>query len=184
MVATGATSANFTVTSHTVATITAASISGTLNGATQSAVLTVTPHPGVMSLRLNPTGVVGGSANSIGTVTLNAPAVGTAAQRTVTLASSNTAAATVPASVVVSGGNYSDLYSDVSRGDYDGQSSDYGHVEWIDHGDTGRESIAGRRCYSESDQCGRRVSELDGDSDAECSGGRHCSSKNGDIGKR
>jgi len=103
-VAVGATSANFTVTSHAVATTTTANISATLNGGTGSAVLTVTPLPGVASLTLNPASVPGGATNSIGTVTLNAPAVGTAAQRTVTLSSGNTAAATVPASVTVAVG--------------------------------------------------------------------------------
>ena len=100
-VAIGATSANFTITSLTVASTTTANISATLNGGTQSASLTVTPGPGVASVTLNPTSVPGGITNSIGTVTLNAPAVGTAAQRRVTLSSDNTAAATVPATVTV-----------------------------------------------------------------------------------
>ena len=104
VVAAGATSANFTVTSQAVSTTSTANISATLNGGGQSAPLTVLPHPGVASLSLNPASVVGGSSNSIATVTLNAPAVGTAAQRTVTLASDTTAAATVPASVVVAVG--------------------------------------------------------------------------------
>jgi hypothetical protein len=103
-VAAGSTSANFTVTSLTVAATTTANISATLNGGTQSAALTVTPRAGVASLALKPTNVPGGSANSTATVTLNAPAAGTAAQRTVTLSSSNAAAATVPASVIVVAG--------------------------------------------------------------------------------
>ena len=103
-VATGATSANFTVTSHVVESTTTANIAAALNGGAQSAVLTVTPLPQVASLTLNPTSVPGGATISIGRVTLNAPAVGTAAQRTVTLTSDNTAVATVPATVTVATG--------------------------------------------------------------------------------
>jgi List-Bact-rpt repeat protein/centrosomal CEP192-like protein/NHL repeat-containing protein/beta-propeller repeat-containing protein len=104
VVAAGATSANFTVTSLTVTATSTANISATLNGATEGAALSVTPPPGIASLMLNPTSVIGGSANSIATVTLNAPAAGTVAQRTVTLSSDTPTAATVPASVVVAAG--------------------------------------------------------------------------------
>jgi Concanavalin A-like lectin/glucanases superfamily/FG-GAP-like repeat/Putative Ig domain/Abnormal spindle-like microcephaly-assoc'd, ASPM-SPD-2-Hydin/Protein of unknown function (DUF1573) len=101
-VAAGATTATFTVTSHPVSAVTNAVITATLNG---SATATLTVNPLVVtSVTLNPASVPGGAANSIGTVTLNAPAVGTAAQRTVTLSSSNTAAATVPATVTVAAG--------------------------------------------------------------------------------
>jgi hypothetical protein len=103
-VAIGATSANFKVTSLTVATTSTANISVTFNGASQAAALTVTPLPRIVSLALNPTSVPGGITNSIGTVTLDAPAVGTAAQRAVTLSSDNPAAATVPATVTVASG--------------------------------------------------------------------------------
>jgi hypothetical protein len=102
--ASGATTRTFTVTSHAVAAPATANISATLNGSTQSVTLTVTPVPAAQSLTLNPTSVKGGSANSIATVTLTYPAAGTAAQRTVTLTSSDTTSATVPASVTVSSG--------------------------------------------------------------------------------
>jgi hypothetical protein len=103
-VAAGATSANVTVTSQAVASTTTATITASLNGGSQNAVLTVTPLPQLVSVTLNPTNVPGGVTNSVGRVTLNAPAVGTAAQRTVTLSSDNTAAATVPATVTVATG--------------------------------------------------------------------------------
>ena len=93
------TSATFTVTSQTVASSATAVITATLNGSAQ-ATLTVNPAATALTfLTLNPTSVVGGSANSTGTVTLNGfpPSAGTA----VTLSSSNPSAAKVPASVTV-----------------------------------------------------------------------------------
>jgi hypothetical protein len=93
------TSATFTVTSQTVASTATSVITATLNGSAQ-ATLTVNPAATALaSLTLNPTSVVGGSANSTGTVTLNGfpPSAGTV----VTLSSSNSSAATVPASVMV-----------------------------------------------------------------------------------
>jgi hypothetical protein len=100
----GATSATFTVTSKAVTATSSATISATFGGATQSAVLTVSPAPAgpaVSTLSLSPTSVTGGGS-STATVTLSgaAPAGGAA----VTLSSSNTAAATVPASVTVPAG--------------------------------------------------------------------------------
>jgi Domain of unknown function (DUF4082)/Bacterial Ig domain len=92
----GATTASFTVTTSAVATNTPITISATL-GTTQSATFTVT-SVALASLTLNPTSVSGG-VNSTGTVTLNAPAPTGGA--VVTLSSSNTAAAQVPASVTV-----------------------------------------------------------------------------------
>ncbi len=92
----GATSANFTVYTNSVTT----STSVTIFAANYSVVLNVSP-PGLSSLSLNPTSVTGGTA-STGTVTLSgsAPAGG----GTVALSSSNSAVATVPASVTVPAG--------------------------------------------------------------------------------
>jgi hypothetical protein len=63
--------------------------------------------PTVAALPVNPTSVPGGSTNSIGTLTLNAPTVANAAQRTVTLSSGDTGAsgatsATITAKVTAS----------------------------------------------------------------------------------
>jgi hypothetical protein len=102
-VSSGATTATFTVTSKAVAAAATATIAASMNGGTQSAILTVTPPPQVTGITLNPASVVGGSANSTATVTLSAPASGSSSQRTVALSSSNTAA-TVPSSVTVASG--------------------------------------------------------------------------------
>ena len=93
----GSTSVTFSVNTTAVATATPVSISGSYSGSTQSGSLTVSPQS-VSSLTLAPVSVVG-STNSMGTVTLGAPAP--AAGAVVTLFSSNTAAAQVPASVTV-----------------------------------------------------------------------------------
>jgi hypothetical protein len=103
-VATGATTATFTVTSRPVASTTTTTVTATLGAQTKTVVVTVTPAPQVSGLTLTPASVVGGSANATATVTLSGPAAGTTAQRTVTLTSSNAAAATVPASVTVAAG--------------------------------------------------------------------------------
>ena len=93
----GATSVNFTVSTSSVT----ASNWVTIWAANYSAVLTVTPPTTLSLLSLNPTSVIGGSS-STGTVTLSGSApVGGA---TVVLSSSNTAIATVPASVTVPAG--------------------------------------------------------------------------------
>src|SRR2546427_11249429 len=69
-----ATSATFTVSTSPVSTTTSVTISGSYNGTTLSASLTVTPAPPTLSsLSLSPTSVTGGSS-STGTVTLSAPA--------------------------------------------------------------------------------------------------------------
>jgi LmbE family N-acetylglucosaminyl deacetylase len=95
-VAANATTATFTITTSPVATNTSLNISATY-GSTQSASFTVTA-PGPSSVTVNPASVLGGSS-STGTVTLNGPAP--AGGAVVTLSSSNTAAAQVPASVTV-----------------------------------------------------------------------------------
>jgi Putative Ig domain len=65
---------------------------------TTNLTLTISATPTVASVTLNPTSVLGGNSSQ-GTVTLSGPALSGGA--TVTLTSSNTAAAQVPASVVV-----------------------------------------------------------------------------------
>lgn len=99
-IAANAASATFTVTSHTVLSTTALTISAIYNG-TASAALTVTPLQ-IKSVSLSPGSVVGGSTNSTATITLNGPAPYGGA--TIALASDNTAAASIPASVVVGAG--------------------------------------------------------------------------------
>ncbi|HEY4818061.1 MAG TPA: hypothetical protein VIH67_11570 [Candidatus Acidoferrum sp.] len=105
MVAPGATSATFAVSTSAVASSTTVVISGTYSGATKTASLTVTPAPPpsstLTSLTLNPSSVVGGAQFSTGTVTLSGPAPAGGAQ--VTLSSSN-GAASIPSSVTVPAG--------------------------------------------------------------------------------
>jgi hypothetical protein len=104
-VATGATSATFTISTSAVAASTAVTISATYGGVSRTALLTVQlvppPAPTLTSLTLNPTSVVGGLQSSKGTVTLSAPAPAGGAQ--VTLSSSN-GAASVPSSVFIPAG--------------------------------------------------------------------------------
>ena len=78
-------------------------ISASLNGSTAQTTLRVDPF-GVKRVNLNPPGIVGGNTGTLNTVTLNesAPAGGIH----VTLASSNTSLATVPATVFVPGGSF------------------------------------------------------------------------------
>jgi hypothetical protein len=97
-IASGATSATFTVTTSSVTTSTSSTISATYNGFTETAALTVATAAVVSSVTLNPSAVVGGNSSQ-GTVTLSAAAPASGA--TVTLTSSNPAAATVPTSVTV-----------------------------------------------------------------------------------
>jgi len=101
-IAPGATSATFTVKTVPVKTQLAVAISATVNGASQSANLTIDP-PAVKSVTLNPTAVIGGKT-ATGTVTLEstAPSGGV----TVSLSSGN-AAATLPSTVTVPSGSAS-----------------------------------------------------------------------------
>jgi hypothetical protein len=97
----GAFSTTFTVSTAPVSTSTPVTISGGHGGATRSATLTVSPPAAPASLSavsVNPASVTGGTSSQ-GTVTLTsaAPTGGLV----VSLSSSNTAAATVPASVSV-----------------------------------------------------------------------------------
>src|SRR2546421_3242054 len=102
-VAGGASSATFTVSTSSVTTSTSVNISASYAGVTKTTSLTVQPQalPTLSSLTLNPTSVTGGAQSSTGTVTLRGPPPRGGAE---VLLSSNTAAATVPASVTVAAG--------------------------------------------------------------------------------
>src|SRR5579884_3917203 len=92
----GSSSGSFTIATTPVATTTSATITASYNGIKKTAKLTV-KAPEMSSVKLNPTTVTGGQS-STGTATLTGP-VASGASVTVTLTSSNTAIATVPASV-------------------------------------------------------------------------------------
>jgi hypothetical protein len=117
-VAAGATSAAFTVTTASVATSTSVTISGSFGGVIRTATLTVSPvapPPSAVtlsSLALSPTAVTGGGSSQ-GTVVLTgaAPSGGVV----VALSSSNTAVATVPASVSVVAGATSATFTVTAR---------------------------------------------------------------------
>ena len=98
-VAANATTATFTVATNTVSTNTLVTISATY-GSTQNTIVTVNA-PVVSSVAVSPASVQGG-ASALGTVSLSGPAP--TGGSLVTLASSNTAAAQVPASVTVAAG--------------------------------------------------------------------------------
>ena len=108
----GSTSTTFAVTTSSVVTTTTVSITATYGGSA-NATLTVNPAISVSSVSLSPTSVVGGN-NSTGTVRLNvaAPTGGVS----VSLTSSNTAAARVPASVTVSAGSTSATFTVTTLG--------------------------------------------------------------------
>ena len=107
----GITSATFTVVTLAVTASASVTISASYAGVTQTAPLTVTPQSAtatLASLRLNPTSVNGGSP-STGTVALSAPAL--SGGTLVTLSSSNTSVATVPASVTIPAGSTSAVFT-------------------------------------------------------------------------
>jgi hypothetical protein len=110
----GASSATFTVTTVAVSVATTVTITGAAGGVTRSATLTVNPTaPAALSgLSINPTSVRGG-VSATGTVTLTraAPAGGFA----VSLSSSNTGVATVPASVTLPAGATSANFTITTR---------------------------------------------------------------------
>jgi len=105
-IASGATSATFTVTTVGESSTVNATISATLSGTTKSAGLAITPAA-LSKLTIAPSSVGGGNS-ATGTVTLNglAPTAGV----TVTLSSSSTSA-TVPASVLISSGSSSATFA-------------------------------------------------------------------------
>ncbi len=109
-VPTGATGANFSITTAVVTSPNTGTLSATYSGVTKTTTLTVNPVPAAVlsSLTLSPTAVVGGSP-STGTITLNAAAP--AGGATVALSSSNTGVAKVPASVVVPAGSTSATFT-------------------------------------------------------------------------
>jgi hypothetical protein len=110
-VAAGAASATFTIRTSPVSANTSVTITGTY-GLTRTTTLAVNA-PTLSSIARNPTSVVGGN-NSTGTVTLNgaAPAGGAV----VTLSSSNTSAAQVPASVTIPAGSTSATFTITTSG--------------------------------------------------------------------
>jgi hypothetical protein len=100
----GAVSATFSITVNTVTSTSTVAISGVYSGVTKSANLTVNPPAATVSLlsiTLSPTTIVGGK-NSTGTAKLTAAAP--AGGALVSLSSSNTAIAAVPASVAIPAG--------------------------------------------------------------------------------
>jgi hypothetical protein len=100
----GATGASFNIATKSVTAQTAVFISANYAGVTKSATLTVTPQTSgvtLSSLALNPASVTGGKTSQA-TITLSGAAPSGGA--VVALSSSNTAAATVPASVTVAAG--------------------------------------------------------------------------------
>jgi hypothetical protein len=101
-IAAGSSSATFTVTSTATTTQTGVTITATYPAGTSvTGTVNVLVAPTPASLVLAPTSVQGGTA-SAGTVTLSGPAP--AGGAVVTLGSSNTAAATVPASLTIAQG--------------------------------------------------------------------------------
>jgi len=102
----GATSANFGITTSTVATQTLTTLSASYNGVTKTTTFTVNPAASAVlaTLTVSPSTVVGGTA-ATGTVTLTAPAP--AGGAVVTLVSSKPSLASVPANVTVAAGTTS-----------------------------------------------------------------------------
>jgi hypothetical protein len=103
----GATSANFTVATGSVSAATTATITGIYAGVSKSATLTINPPAAtvtLLSLSVNPSAIPN-AGTATGTVTLSgkAPTGGVV----VALASSNTAAATVPANITIPAGSSS-----------------------------------------------------------------------------
>ncbi len=100
----GATTATFAISTTSVTASTAATITAASLGVSKTTTLTVNPAVAAVAfntLTLSPTSVRGGRANSTATITLSAV---TPTALVVNLASSNTAAATVPATVTVPAG--------------------------------------------------------------------------------
>jgi hypothetical protein len=107
----GSTSTTFTASTSDVSFQTLVTFTASASGVTESATLKVNPAPSpatIASFTLNPTSVHGGNTSQ-GTVTLTelAPSGGTV----VTLTSSNTGVATVPASVTVPAGAQSATFT-------------------------------------------------------------------------
>jgi len=103
----GNASATFTITTLPVSASNSVTISASYGGGTRSATLTVN-RPALSSLSRSPSTVVGGNP-STGTVTLSGPAPTGGA--VVSLSSSNTSAARVPASLTVPAGSASATFT-------------------------------------------------------------------------
>jgi hypothetical protein len=101
LVPAGAVSATFAITSVQTAVETTVTLTATFPASTSTVSLTVRASPTVASVALSPSSVQGGTATTA-TVTLSGPAPSGGAL--VSLASSNAAAATVPASITVQAG--------------------------------------------------------------------------------
>ena len=99
----GNTSATFTIATTPVSTSTSVTISALYGGVNRSSTLTVN-RPALMSISSSPATIVGGNT-STGTVTLSGPAPGGGV--VVSLSSSNTSVARVPANATVPAGNTS-----------------------------------------------------------------------------
>jgi len=106
----GSTSAPFLITTSVVTTQTLATVSATYSGITKTTTVTVNPpvSAALATLSLNPASVKGGGSVT-GTVTLSSAAPANGAS--VTLASSDPALASVPASVVVAAGATSKTFA-------------------------------------------------------------------------
>ncbi|HEY4133410.1 MAG TPA: hypothetical protein VGM50_22515 [Gemmatimonadaceae bacterium] len=102
VVAAGATSGTFTITSHPVAATSFAAISANAGGVTQTAVVAVVPVGVVASSLTLASTTLAGGATTTATVTLSASA--RAGGATVALASADPTRATVPAAVQVAAG--------------------------------------------------------------------------------
>ncbi len=110
-VAPGKTTATVTISTTSVTATTTATITARFNLVSRTAALTIN-KAAVSTLTLNPTSVKGG-ATSTAAIMLTGPAPNGGA--TVTLSSSNTTRATVPASVVVSAGATSTTFPVTSK---------------------------------------------------------------------
>jgi hypothetical protein len=97
----GATAATFTATAGSVTATTQVVVTASYAGVNLTATLTVNPPIVLSSISLNPDSITGGQT-AAGTVTISEPAG--SGGIVVKLASSNTSAATVPASVTISQG--------------------------------------------------------------------------------
>ena len=96
----GQKAASFSVATAAVSAGKTATLTAQFDGAVSHVYLSLVPPPALQSIGVNPLNISSGGT-ATGTVTLNQPAAGAVA---VTLASSDTTAATVPASVNVRDG--------------------------------------------------------------------------------
>lgn len=111
----GATSANFMIATSSVSVVTTVTITGAYAGVSRSATLAINPPAptvALLSLSVNPS-VIPNAGTATGTVKLsaNAPTGGTS----VALASSNTAAATVLASILIPAGSSSASFGIIGK---------------------------------------------------------------------